>query len=97
MSFTRLKQELDTAFEKIKSVSENGDLPSVEDVKHFVRLCDQMQTRAPEDWAYEADDFTHLARELLQTLRQGRSQEFFPLIDSLEVAKNYCHRTFKTM
>jgi len=97
MDFKRLKQELDTVFEKIKSMSENGDLPPVEEVKHFVRLCDQMQTMAHEDWAFEADDFTHLARELLQTLRQGRAQEFFPLIDSLEVAKNYCHRTFKTM
>ncbi len=95
MNFTRLKQELDTVFERIKSVSENGELPPVDDVKHFVRLCDQFQSRADEDWAFEADDFTHLAKELLQALRQGRNQEFFPLIDSLEVAKNYCHRTFK--
>jgi XXXCH domain-containing protein len=95
MRLRQIKQDLDTVFTKIKNTSAEGDLPEVEDVKQFVRLCSHMQTYAHEDWAFEADDFLHLAQELLQSVRQKEIQETIPLIDSLEEAKTYCHRTFK--
>jgi XXXCH domain-containing protein len=95
MQFKQLKQELETLFAKIKEASRDGDYPDLEDVKQFVRLCSQMQAQAPEEWAFEADDFTHLANELLQEVKQKQVQDIFPLIQSLDDAQNYCHRLFR--
>ena len=95
MNFASLKQELDQLFTKIKSAAGEGDQPELSDVKQFVRLCSQMQNYADEEWAFEADDFMHLANELLQTVKNENIQDMFPLIDSLEDSMNYCHRTFK--
>jgi XXXCH domain-containing protein len=95
MRLRQIKQDLDKIFTKIKNTSAEGDLPEEGDVKQFVRLCSHMQTYAHEDWAFEADDFLHLAQELLQSVRQKEIQDTIPLIDSLEEAKTYCHRTFK--
>lgn len=95
MRFRKIKTDLEQVFTKIKSTSAEGDLPEEVDVKQLVRLCSQMQTYAPEEWALEADDFLHLAQELLQSVRQNDVQETIPLIDSLEEAMTYCHRTFK--
>jgi len=95
MQFKKLKQELDQLFTSIKDASSVGERPELEDVKQFVRLCERMQNMAPEDWAFEADDFTHLANELLQSVKQDKIQETIPLVNSLEDAMNFCHRTFK--
>ncbi len=95
MRFPQIKKDLDEVFTKIKTTSAEGDLPDVEDVKHMVRLCSHMQSFAPDEWAFEADDFLHLAQELLQSVRQSEVQETIPLIDSLEEAQIFCHRTFK--
>ncbi len=95
MDFASLKQQLDQYFTKIKNASMEGDQPELADVKQFVRLCSQMQNFAVEDWAFEADDFTHLANELLQTVKNENIQDMFHLIHSLEDARNFCHRTFK--
>ncbi|WP_027370582.1 GAK system XXXCH domain-containing protein [Desulfovermiculus halophilus] len=96
MRLAQIKNDLEAVFNKIKKTSAEGDLPQEEDVKQFVRLCSHMQTYAHEDWAFEADDFLHLAQELLQSVRQEEVQDTIPLIDSLEEAKTYCHRTFRT-
>ena len=95
MRFPHIKSEMEQVFDKIRNTSAEGDLPQEADVKQFVRLCSHMQTFAHEDWALEADDFLHLAQELLQSVRHQDVQETIPLIDSLEEAKTYCHRTFK--
>ncbi len=90
-----MKKELDQLFNRIKQDSSEGESPDLSDVKQFVRLCRQMQNQALEDWAFEADDFMHLANEFLQSVKQQRIQDILPLITFLEDAKNYCHRTFK--
>ena len=95
MRFRQIKKDLDEVFTKIKTTSAEGDLPEIEDVKHMVRLCSHMQSIAPDEWAFEADDFLHLAQELLQSVRHNEVQETIPLIDSLEEAQTFCHRTFK--
>lgn len=95
MRFQQIKTDLEQVFSKIKNTSAEGDLPMEGDVQELVRLCRHMQTFAPEEWALEADDFLHLAQELLQSVRHNHVQETIPLIDSLEEAKTYCHRTLK--
>lgn len=93
MDFASLKQELEQLFSKIKEATLEGDQPDLNDVKQFVRLCSKMQNFASEEWAFEADDFTHLANKFLQTVKNENIKDMFPLINSLEDSKNYCHRS----
>lgn len=95
MQFQALKQELQTLFDKIHSSADAGNIPEIEDVKKFVRLCNQMQYNAPEEWALEADDFMHMASQLHQSVKNSHLEHIMPIIQSLEDAKNYCHRSFK--
>ncbi len=96
MQFKQLKTELEKVFQQIKEVSEGGETPSLENVKHFVRLCGKMQHQAAEEWAFEVDDFVHLANQLLQSVRNQNIQDIVPLVTSLDDARTFCHRTFRT-
>ncbi|MFP4392486.1 MAG: GAK system XXXCH domain-containing protein [Desulfohalobiaceae bacterium] len=94
MLFRELKQEMDQVFTRIKQDSTEGTLPALDDVKRFAQLCFRMQSQAPESWELEADDFQHLAKELLQSVKKQNIQEAVFLISSLQEAQTYCHRTF---
>ncbi len=94
MLFSKLKQELAQVFERISQAATEGRTPKMEDVQYFVKLCSKMQNQAPEVWAFEADDFEHLAKELLQCIKQHKTQDAIFLVHSLQEAQTYCHRTF---
>jgi XXXCH domain-containing protein len=94
MHFKELKQELQQVFDRIKQDSADGDLPQQSDVQRFTQLCSKLQSQAPEAWELEADDLQHLAKELLQCVKQHNAQEAVFLIHSLQEAQTYCHRTF---
>jgi XXXCH domain-containing protein len=95
IQFKKLKYNLDLLFQKIQKSADEGEYPNLEDAKKFVRLCGQMQTAAPEEWAYEADDFSHLANQLLQSIKNQEIKDVVPLVDSLFDSMNYCHRSFR--
>jgi XXXCH domain-containing protein len=95
MQFKQLKLELDRVFSRIQQQSSDGELPSLEDVKAFAHYCSRMQTQAPEEWAEEADDFSHLATQLLRSVKNEDIQSVLPLLDSLDDAMSFCHRTFR--
>jgi XXXCH domain-containing protein len=95
MQFKQLKMELEKVFTHIKSVADEGETPALDEVKQFVRLCEKMQHLAPEEWAFEVDDFVHLATQLLQSVKNHNIQDIVPLVTSLDDARTFCHRTFK--
>ena len=95
MQFKQLKADLEKVFQEIKAASEGGEAPALEDVKQFVRLCRRMQHQTPEEWAFEVDDFVHLANQLLQSVRNQNIQDIVPLVTSLNDAKTFCHRTLR--
>ena len=43
----------------------------------------------------EAEDFLHLANQLSRAVKNGELPEVVQLVDSLEDACAYCHRTFR--
>ena len=51
--------------------------------------------QAEEPWVGEAEDFAHLANQLLQTVKKGKREDAIRLVDSLQDALDFCHRTFK--
>lgn len=95
MNLRALKKELEFCFEQLKGKLEQNEFPELNTVKKFVQLTNQMQTMANESWAYEADDFLHLAKQLYQCAKNNKLNEMILLLTSLEDAKNFCHRTFK--
>ncbi len=95
MIFSRLKQELSQVFNRIRQAAIEGEMPALQDVQYFAQLCSKMQVQAPESWAFEADDFHHLAKELLQCIKQKNTQDAIVLVHSLHEAQTYCHRTFQ--
>jgi len=95
MVFTQLKKEIESAFAQIQEAAEAGEMPQLEHVGVFVRLARLMQTHAAEEWAGECEDFVHLAAQLHRTVKNDNVQDAILLVEALNDARNYCHRTFK--
>lgn len=94
MDFSALKRRMEECFTDIQGKAQTGELPPVEAVDGFLRLCLHMHSDAPDDWADEADDFCHLARELQLAVKQKRIEDAVMLVESLDDARTYCHRAF---
>ena len=95
MDFRVLKASLEDTFQKILDLVQDGQLPDEKLVNQFVRLSTQLHVQADEDWVGEAEDFAHLANQLLQTVKKGKREDAIRLVDSLQDAQDYCHRTYK--
>lgn len=95
MDLLSLKKELQETFDAILEKTSQGELPDIEQVNVFIRLSRHMVGMAHDDWAIEADDFAHLAEELLMLVRQKDIQASTMLAESLQEAQTYCHRVFR--
>jgi XXXCH domain-containing protein len=96
MNFRSLKQSLSEVFDRIKAAVADGDLPNKHDVEQFVRLSRLFHAQAQDDWAGEVEDFCLLADQLNQAARRKHLEEVIMLVDSLNDAQNYCHRSFRS-
>lgn len=96
MDFRALKASLDEAFTNILDATQDGRIPDEKLVNQFSRLSTQLHMQAEEEWAGEAEDFAHLANQLLQTVKKGQREDAIRLVDSLQDAQDYCHRTYKS-
>jgi len=95
MNFVALKQSLEKVFLAIKSATDEGALPNLEDAAQFVKLAQMLELQAKEQWVGEAEDFAHLASQLLSTVKKGQLEDTVLLVESLDDAKAYCHRSVK--
>jgi len=95
MGFKKLKKEMEQYFTRLMQDVEEGHLPAIDDVKQFTKLAQRMQNFAQEEWSYEAEDFAHLANQLMGAVKSEDLQEIYRLISALDDAKNYCHRSFR--
>ena len=96
MDFHALKTSMDAAFQGILDATQDGQIPEEKLVNQFVRLSTQLHMQAGEDWVGEAEDFAHLANQLLQAVKKGKREDSIRLVVSLQDAQDYCHRTFKS-
>ena len=95
MEFSALKSGMEKSFLAIQTRTSLGELPEPDQVNTFVRLCRQLHTQAPDEWADEAGDFSHMAEKLLQAVKNGQVEESVLCVESLSDAQSYCHRLFK--
>ncbi len=74
--------------------AEAGELPALSEVTTFVQLAVKMHISAPDAWLSEAEDFLHLAKQLHSAAKYDRVQDTILLLDALQDAKEFCHRTY---
>ncbi len=95
MDFTTLKTELEKVYADIIQSIEANALPDPEILKEFVRLARTMPMLADDEWLGEAEDFAHLATQILQAARKDDFKTVVQLADSLEDAQKFCHKSFR--
>ena len=95
MEFKTTKRDLEAVFAKIQSQVEDATLPDEESVNRLARLARKMHQLADEDWMDEAEDFSHLACQLLNAVKKGDVEGCVMLVESLDDAQSFCHRTFR--
>lgn len=95
MDFKTLKKDLEKVYGDITSNVENNTMPELETMQEFTRLSRMMPMVADDEWAGEAEDFSHLATQLLQAAKKNDFKTVVQLMDSLNDAQQFCHKTFK--
>jgi hypothetical protein len=94
MDLNELTSNISTQLSAFTLLSEQGDVPEELIALEFHRLCQKLQSIAPDEWYEEAEDFTHLANQLCQALKHGLDQDAILLIDSLGDSYNYLSTCF---
>ena len=65
-------------------------------MNRLARLAQRLHQQADEDWMDEAEDFSHLAGQLLGACKKGDVEGAVMLVESLDEAQTFCHRTYKS-
>ncbi|MFW5730155.1 MAG: GAK system XXXCH domain-containing protein [Desulfonatronovibrionaceae bacterium] len=94
MEFKTLKQEMEKVYQTIAQDIEGSHMPDLTVLQEFTRLARMLPMVAQDDWADEAEDFSHLANQLLQAARKNDFKTLVQLLDSLNDAQQFCHKTF---
>lgn len=95
MDFLTIKHEMAAVFEQITTLTDEGLLPDVAVVGKFARLCQRMHQIADDAWIGEAEDFSHLSNQLLNAVKKNDVESSVMIVESLQDAQAYCHRTFR--
>lgn len=95
MDFQTTKRDLEALFSKIQSQVAEANLPAEADASRLMRLAQRLHQLADEDWMDEAEDFSHLAGQLLNAVKKGDVETCVMLVESLDDAQSYCHRMFR--
>ena len=95
MDFKTTKRDLEEAFTQIVNHIDEATLPDEATVNRFARLAGRLHQLADEEWMGEAEDFAHLAGELLVTVKKKDLESCVMLVESLQDSEAFCHRTFR--
>jgi XXXCH domain-containing protein len=90
-----LKKDLEVIFDSILEKSKTGEVPSESEVAQFERLSRRFLSMANDAWLEECEDFVHLANQLLKAVKKGQAHDAIQLVESLNDARTFCHRTYK--
>lgn len=95
MDFKSTKRDLEEAFTRIVNQVDEANLPDEATANRFSRLASRLHQIADEAWMDEAEDFSHLAGQLLNAVKKGDVESCVMLVESLQDAQSFCHRTFR--
>ncbi len=73
----------------IYSAQVNNQMPDMKLVQNFNHLAGRLPLHADDSWAAEAEDFAHLAVQLLQEVKKNKFEDAVQLTDSLRVAWSF--------
>ncbi|TVQ99137.1 MAG: GAK system XXXCH domain-containing protein [Desulfovibrionales bacterium] len=94
MSFSVIKNQMQTLFVRMQQAGDAGELPDLKDITAFLHATERMAMNAEEAWHSEAEDFLHLTRQLHMVVKKKSLQEAILLLDALRDAQEFCHRSF---
>ncbi len=95
MEFQTTKRDLEEVFTHIQNQVAEANLPDEESANRLVRLSRKLHQLAAENWMDEAEDFSHLAGQLLNAVKKGDVEGCVMLVESLDDAQSFCHRMFR--
>jgi len=95
MEFKTTKRDLEAVFATIQTQVADVTLPDEELVNRLARLARKMHQLADDAWADEAEDFSHLAGQLLNAVKKGDLEGCVMIVESLDDAKTFWERTFR--
>ncbi|WP_035271700.1 GAK system XXXCH domain-containing protein [Desulfonatronum thiodismutans] len=95
MNFPAIKSQMLDLFTAIMQAADSGELPALKDVTSFLQATEKMAMNATEAWHSEAEDFLHLTRQLHMVVKKQNIQESVLILDALQDAQEFCHRSFK--
>jgi XXXCH domain-containing protein len=95
MEFKTTKRDLEAAFAQIQSQVVDASLPDEATVNQFARLARKLHQIADDAWMDEAEDFSHLAGQLLNAVKKHDVEGCVMLVEALEDAQSFCHRSFR--
>ncbi|KHK03028.1 GAK system XXXCH domain-containing protein [Desulfovibrio sp. TomC] len=95
MEFKTTKRDLEEVFATLQSQVEDAALPDEALVNRLARLARKLHQMADEAWMDEAEDFSHLAGQLLNAVKKNDVEGCVMIMESLRDAQTFCHRTFR--
>ncbi len=91
MNTKQTKYKLQDLYDQIHENVHQGELPSEEDVRAFIRLFEHFITQVDFEMTAECEDFLHMSKQLLHAVKKNNLSDAIQLVDSLNDAKSYCH------
>ena len=95
MDFRTLKLELEKVYSDITQQINANNMPEMPAMQEFTRLARMMPMLADDEWIGEAEDFAHLATQILQAAKKNDFKTVVQLADSLDDAQRFCHKTYR--
>ena len=95
MDFKALKADLQEIYTVLQDQIGAGEMPLDSDLQRFVRLSRQLLGVAEDEWLGECEDFVHLSEQLLLAVKNNQIQDTVLILESLDDAVSYCHRTYQ--
>ncbi len=86
MKTATLKTRIETLIQDILDSQNNNQMPSLNLVQDFVRAARTLPMQADETRLAEAEDFSHLADQLLLAVKNSQFEEAVQLMDSIREA-----------
>ncbi|WP_291319660.1 GAK system XXXCH domain-containing protein [Desulfonatronospira sp.] len=86
MKTITLNTRIDSLIQDILQYQNENQMPSFEEVQEFVRAARTLPMHADESWLAEAEDFSHLADQLLLAVKNSQFEEAVQLMDSIREA-----------
>lgn len=86
MKTSNLNTHIEAFINNILNSQNDNTMPSLNQVQEFVRAARTLPMYADESWQPEAEDFSHLADQLLLAVKDNQFEDAVQIMDSIREA-----------